>query len=243
MRFQATYRFAEINVKITYLNKETGRFLSKYERKERPVFKIKIRQKDIDWEERKERADGINYDNAKWLYEAMCIQRKFVVRALKSGVLLFHSSVVMVDGQAYVFAAPSGTGKSTHARLWRKMLGEKVTVINDDKPFFKKEGEVWFAYGSPWNGKHGLDNNIKAPIKAICFLEQAAENEIHRIGADEAFPRLCKQIYFPEKRALCEKAVQLTGTLARLPMYLMKCNISEEAAALSYHSMKGERIE
>lgn len=243
MRFQATYRFAGISVKIIYLNRETGRYLSKYESKERPVFKMKVRQKDIDWEERKERADGISYGNAKWLYEAMYIQRKFAAYAVTSGVLLFHSSVVMVDGEAYVFAAPSGTGKSTHARLWRKMLGEKVTVINDDKPFFKKEGDTWYAYGSPWNGKHGLDSNIKAPIKAICFLEQAPENEIGRIGMEDAFPRLCKQIYFPEKRALCEKAVQLTGNLARLPMYLMKCTISEQAAALSYHSMRGGRIE
>lgn len=237
-----TYALAGIAVKVAYQFEETGLYLSKYRSADKAEFKIKIRKRDVDWEEQKERAEGMDYGSARWLYEVMNILRKFSAEAVKQGVLLFHSSAVMVDGEAYLFAAPSGTGKSTHARLWRKTFGSKVTVINDDKPFLKKEESVWYAYGSPWNGKHRLDNAVKAPIKAICFLEQGTKNEIRRIGLEEGFPRLCKQVYFPEKKSLCERAVQLTGELARLPMYRMRCTISEDAAKMSYRMMKGEEL-
>lgn len=238
-RISRIYTFAGITVKASYRYEETGRYLSKYESAGKPKFRLKVSDRDIVWEEQKSISEGMDYGNARWLYEAMNILRKFSVMAVDEGVLLFHASAVMVEGEAYLFAAPSGTGKSTHARLWRKVLGEKVTVINDDKPFLKRAGGAWYAYGSPWNGKHRLGNAIKAPVKAICFLEQGAENEIGRIGAEEGFPRLCKQVYFPERRAQCERVVQLTGELSQLPMYKMKCTVSEEAAKMSYRTLKG----
>lgn len=237
-----TYTFAGIDVKIVYCFEETGLYLSKYESKGKPAFKIKSREKDVAWEEERERAEGMDYGSAKWLYEVMSLLRKFSAKALERDVLLFHSSAVMADGGAYIFAAPSGTGKSTHARLWRKVFGDKVTMINDDKPFFRKVDGIWYAYGSPWNGKHRLDNAVRAPIKGICFLEQGKENEIKQIGWEEGFPRLCKQAYFPEKQVQCENAVRLMGELARLPMYVMKCTISEEAARMSYSAMRGEML-
>lgn len=240
-RTKKLYKFAGIKVKIKYFRREVGEYFKKYETDGKAEFTVCAREHDLAFERCLAEQAGEHFTD--WQYEELAIQREFSAKAVKFEVLLFHSSVVMVEGEAYVFAAPSGTGKSTHARLWRKVFGEKVTVINDDKPFFRKEGEVWYAYGSPWNGKHRLDNNIKAPIKAICFLEQSAENEIHRIGTEEGFPRLCKQAYFPAKRSLCEQAIKLAGELARLPMYLMRCNISGEAAQMSYHAMRGESIE
>lgn len=236
---EGIYRFADLCVKIRFLYRATAKYLEDYIVDGSAEFKIKANKRDIKFEEFKTREEG-QTDFAESDYESMAILRKFEKWALRKDVLLFHASAVMVEGEAYVFAAPSGTGKSTHTALWRKTFGKRVQIINDDKPFVRMEEGRWFVYGSPWNGKHGLDNNVKAPLKAICFLEQAKENEISRIDGRDGFPRLCKQIFFPQDRRLCERAVGLAGTLSKVPMFLLKCNISEEAARMSYGAMRGE---
>jgi serine kinase of HPr protein (carbohydrate metabolism regulator) len=155
--------------------------------------------------------------------------------------LFFHCSAIAVDGKAYLFTAPSGTGKSTHTRLWREMLGERAVMVNDDKPFVRFVDGKPFVYGSPWNGKHRLDTNIAVPIAGICFLEQAPENAISLVSAKECFPRLCRQIFYSTKEKTFERVVQLAGKLAScVPFYALQCNISREAAKLSFETMTGE---
>ena len=79
-----------------------------------------------------------------------------------------------MDGEAYIFTAVSGTGKSTHAMLWREVFGERVRMINDDKPLIRitPEGKA-VVYGTPWDGKHHLSKNSAFPLKAICWLTRA----------------------------------------------------------------------
>lgn len=241
MKRAQLYQFAEIKVKVKFSHEEVGKFFDKYKTDGTPEFTLRIKKRDLAFEQRLAEQNQEHF--AEWQYEELAIHRLFSTHAAKQGVLLFHSSAVMVDGEAYLFAAPSGTGKSTHARLWRKVFGDKVTVINDDKPFLRvKDGRCW-VYGSPWNGKHRLDNNIKAPIKAICFLEQSAENSIERLEAGEAFPLLCRQTYFSDKRKISEAILENLRCVMRYPMYLLRCNISEEAARLSYHTMREGNIE
>ena len=69
--------------------------------------------------------------------EWIAIYRRLSDYVLQKDVLLFHSSALALDGQVYLFAAPSGTGKSTHARLWRETFGDRVVMVNDDKPLLK----------------------------------------------------------------------------------------------------------
>jgi len=88
--------------------------------------------------------------------ERTAIQRKMADHLLTQNTLLLHSSTVAVDGKAYLFTAKCGTGKSTHTRLWRELLGERVVMVNDDKPFLRFTPEGILACGSPWSGKHGL---------------------------------------------------------------------------------------
>ena len=241
MKQTKLYEFAEIKVKVKFSHVEVGEFFKKYESKGKPNFRISVQERDLAVERRL--AEQYHNHFAEWQFEELAIHRLFSARAAKEGVLLFHSSAVMVDGEAYLFAAPSGTGKSTHTRLWHKVYGDKVTIINDDKPFLRvKEGKC-MVYGSPWNGKHQLDNNIKAPVKAICFLEQSAENSIRCIQASEAFPLLCRQTYFSDKRRVSEAILNSLRCVMKCPMYLLKCNISEEAARMSYHALHGESIE
>ena len=83
-----------------------------------------------------------------------------------------------MDGAAYLFTAPSGTGKSTHTRLWREVFGDRVWMINDDKPMLRISENLVTAYGTPWNGKHHISRNASAPLKAIVQLNRGKENII-----------------------------------------------------------------
>ena len=168
--------------------------------------------------------------------ERSVIQRKVAERLLERDVLLMHGSTVAVDGQAYLFTAPCGTGKSTHTRLWRAVFGDRSVMVNDDKPFLRlMDGQV-LAYGSPWSGKHGLANNVCFPLKGICVLRRGAENVIQpaKAGAFSGF--LLHQIQ-PEDD---DRVHGLLEELMRLvPVWEMACNRDADAARVSYGAMSG----
>ena len=158
------------------------------------------------------------------------------------GGFVFHSSAVAVDGNAYLFTAPSGTGKSTHARNWRKYLGDKVKMVNDDKPLIRYRDGAFYVYGTPWNGKHRLGNNISAKIKAICILTRGKENKIEEISPSQAIPTIINQTlrYMEEGRMI--KLLDLVDKLCgNVKLYLLSCNMDVESAKVAYEKMSGEK--
>ncbi len=196
-----------------------------------------IRERQIH--DQTDRAEGIpvrNLSDAQ--LEITAIQRKIAQAFFAWDILVFHGSAVAVDGVAYLFAAKSGTGKSTHTRLWREMLGERATMVNDDKPFLRiVEDKVWVC-GSPWNGKHRLDTNILVPLHAICLLERGEHNEIHKITAGEALPMLLQQSSRPlDSKQLSIYMDLLDKLSSRVPFYRLRCNMEPEAATVSYEAM------
>ena len=154
---------------------------------------------------------------------------------LEQDVLLMHGSTVAVDGQAYLFTAPCGTGKSTHTRLWREVFGDRAVMVNDDKPFLRFEDGDVLAYGSPWSGKHGLANNVCFPLKGICVLRRGVENGIRPAVKEELSGFLLRQIFCPEGD------VRVPGLLMRLmervAVWEMACNLDPEAARVSHGAM------
>ena len=87
---------------------------------------------------------------------------------------MLHASAVVVDGDAYLFSAPCGTGKSTHASLWLKYLKHKNPyILNDDKPAIRIVNDNIYVYGTPFSGKTDKNKNEKANLKGIAFLEQS----------------------------------------------------------------------
>ena len=85
-----------------------------------------------------------------------------------------HASAVAVDNKVVLFSAPCGTGKSTHTTLWQKYFGkDKAVIVNDDKPALRLLEDAFYVYGTPWSGKSDLSANIKVPLQAVAFLEQA----------------------------------------------------------------------
>lgn len=164
----------------------------------------------------------------------------FYMQLLKFGGLMFHASAIAYEGKAYLFSGPSGVGKSTHTALWQEALGEKVQVINDDKPALRFLDNRWYAYGTPWSGKSGINQNIKVPLGGICFLKRGTENSIRRLTAQEAVPLVYMQTNYPLKKI--ENMQRLLTTIEALvqqiPIYELE-NLPEPAAAqLSMETMR-----
>ena len=171
--------------------------------------------------------------------EVTAVLRKVTEALFDYDTLLFHGSTIAVDNQAYLFTAKSGTGKSTHTRLWRELLGDKAVMVNDDKPFLKITEDGVLACGSPWNGKHRLGNNIQVPLKAICILERGEENSIKEISPKEALPMLIQQSARPADPKKMGKYMELIDRLTqKVKFYRMQCTMDPTAAQMAHDEMR-----
>ena len=164
---------------------------------------------------------------------------QFYLELINFNGFYLHASAVVRDGKAYLFSGPCRAGKSTHTGLWQKTFGPEAYVINDDKPALRRMDGVWYAYGTPWCGKDGINRNEKAPLAGICFLKKAPENKIRRLDRLEAMKKIMSQtIYkFNEVEKLDLLLGNLELLLMEIPVYELE-NIPEPSAArLSYEIM------
>lgn len=166
--------------------------------------------------------------------------RQFFASLIGRGGFYLHSSSVEYEGRAYIFSAKSGTGKSTHTRLWKETFGESVQLFNDDKTPLRRINGVWYAYGAPWCGKDHINQNIKVPVGAICFLKQAPENRIRRLSAGEAIPRMLNQTLrrFTVESRLDQLLTSIDQFLKEIPVFELENRPEPAAAILSYEIMK-----
>lgn len=210
-----------------------------------PDFSIEVTAADITFEreksEQEDRLEGIPVRRFTDAYlETVAVQRKITECLFAHDTLLFHGSVVAVDGEGYLFTAKSGTGKSTHTRLWREVFGDRAVMVNDDKPFLRMTEGAVMVYGSPWNGKHGLGCNLSVPLKAVCILERGEENRIEKISAKQALPMLIQQSNRPMDRTWMLKYLELLDKLScGTAFYSLACNMDPQAALVSYQAMSG----
>ena len=172
--------------------------------------------------------------------ERSVIQRQVADYLLERDTLMLHGSTVSVDGHAYLFTAPCGTGKSTHTRLWRELFGDRAVMVNDDKPFLHLTDRGVLAYGSPWSGKHGLASNVCVPLQGICLLNRGNENRIEPANAKSLLELLNQQVHIPEDKALAEKVYSMVVRLSQtVPLWTMSCNKELAAAKVAYCTMSG----
>ena len=213
-----------------------------------PDFSVTIVPEDIVFEQEKvDRENALEGLPAR-VYEApilewTALQRKIAEMLFQFETILFHGSVIAVDGEAFLFTAKSGTGKSTHTSYWRVVFGDRATMVNDDKPFLRVTPEGVRVYGSPWNGKHGLGCNIDAPLKAICILERGENNVIRRIPAAEAVSMLLQQSNRPMQPKFLPEYMQLLDQISgKVEFYRLACNMDPQAAVVAYEAMSGKKI-
>ena len=238
-------KLAEKTIEISSLYDEVHTLCKDYITDDEAEIKISVTQYDIDRErEKTEKANGsgIIYASDSYL-ETLAVYRKISDMMPAYDTFLFHGSCIAVDGSAYIFTAKSGTGKSTHAKLWRNMLGEKAVMVNDDKPLIRANDKGVIVFGTPYNGKHRLGANIAVPLRAVCILERAKENSIKKIGTAEAYPELLRQSYRPSSPEMLKKTLDIIDCLAeRVSFYRLGANMDPEAAEIAYSAMKPETL-
>ncbi|MBU5450566.1 hypothetical protein [Acetivibrio sp. MSJd-27] len=159
------------------------------------------------------------------------------------GGLVVHSSSIAFGGDGILFSAPSGTGKSTHTRLWKKCFGDRVTVVNDDSPAVTFVDGRPHICGTPWSGKTEINENIHVPLRAVVFLEQAKENRISELKPQEAVFRLLREIAVYPYRDMADIALDTAdGLLKQVPCYLLGCRPDEEAVQMVKNTLRiGEK--
>ena len=144
-------------------------------------------------------------------------------------ILTFHGVLMEHQNQGIIISAPSGTGKTTHARLWRDL--KRALIINGDKSTCKKVDGVWTGYGLPWSGTSGEQINRNVPIKALVVLERGEYNEAQRIGGLEAFGAVLPHVQCPTwDKELTDKAMELLDDfLNDIPIIRLRCRPDAES--------------
>lgn len=165
----------------------------------------------------------------------------FAFSTMPYHTLLFHSAVVSHHGHGYMFLGVSGTGKSTHARLWLQHI-EGSELINDDNPVVRvyEDGSA-YVFGSPWSGKTPCYRNVKYPLGGIVKLKQAPANKIQRVkGIDSYIVIKTSASRMTWDRLLADHLYQTVNFMAqKVPVWFLECLPDEAAARLCQSTIEG----
>ena len=160
----------------------------------------------------------------------------YALATAASGTVLFHAAVVSHEGKGYMFLGPSGTGKSTHARLWLKYI-DGTALVNDDNPVVRLAADgLPVVYGSPWSGKTPCYRNVSYPLGGIVLLSQAPYNKIHRLGGIHAYASLVASISGKRWDSRVADGLHATenALASTVPVWNLECLPDEEAAKLCH---------
>ena len=187
-------------------------------------------------EQLRERQPHLSLEDCEYLSTGGSFYRQL----LNHDGFMLHASAVVMDGYAYLFSAPCGTGKSTHTGLWQKVFGkDKAVILNDDKPALRLENGTWYAYGTPWSGKTEKNQNLRAKVAGICFLRRGQENTIEPFGGAKAVFSLLEQTMRPAGMEIRQQLLTLLDKLLQdVPVWQMACNMEPDAPQVSHAAMK-----
>ena len=152
--------------------------------------------------------------------------------------LVLHASAVVCQGVGQVFLGWSGTGKSTHARLWQECYME-AWLLNDDNPILRMQGDAIRIYGSPWSGKTPCYRAESAPLQAMVKLTQAPQNAIVSLRLSQAFAYLLSSASGLKTNTEHLKSLHDTvaAVVQSIPMYELSCLPDVAAAALCHDTL------
>lgn len=237
---QGNYKFANHCVRIESIYEDVHLMCCQYRANEQPEYEIQIKQEDLLFEKKRANQDDETFTDG--YYETLAVYRKLCDWLIDQDVLLFHGSAVGVDENAYLFTATSGTGKSTHTKMWREVLGNRAVMINDDKPLLYIGTDKVVVYGTPWDGKHHLSSNCGMKLKGLCVLKRGQQNQIWHENKREIYPMLIQQSFHSNHPEKMKKILELVERLTNIVnCYGLECNPTREAAWVSYSMMKKNR--
>ena len=182
--------------------------------------------------------------NAPWLTEGAIIYTKICRDMLaRHDGFFFHSSSLCIGGEGVLFTARSGTGKSTHTRLWRERFGDRVRMINDDKPLIRLIDGTFCVCGTPWMGKSDIGQNLIVPVKAVVVLTRGVDNKAEAVRPALVFRELLEATLLPRERDNMEKLLELyDGLFRQAKLIRLSCDISQAAVDAAYRAIFEEDI-
>lgn len=157
-----------------------------------------------------------------------------------------HACVIEMDGVGYAFSAPPGVGKSTHAQRWLQAFPDRAHIINGDNPIVRALDGKYYAYGTPFCGKEGYQENRAVPLGGVCFLRRAAMNRITAMDPLQAITRLYRDNWtiLHAEESVARACLDIYSHFAEtVPAYIMECNNMEPDAALVSHEAMCRRNE
>ena len=227
------YQIAGIIVEMNPIFERTAKQAKPYliETTIEPAFNLSLSIDKIN--ELKNSYPHLSLDDLEYIFLGQLFYRYI----LKHDGILLHSSCVVKNNKAYLFSAPSGTGKSTHTSLWLEEFKDAY-ILNDDKPAIIYKDNVLYAAGTPFSGKYDISRNQLVPIGGICFLERSAENWIKEIDKKQAIFEILNQTeripYEEDMNLILE---HISNIVTNTKIYKLGCNISVDAVYTSYNEM------
>ena len=209
------------------------RLAADYLTDEPPLFTVRATDEDIAEEAR---MTDVRFPDG--YLESIVSYRKIAEILPTYDAFVFHGAVLNYGGHALAFTAKSGTGKTTHTRLWLSEFGDKVHYLNGDKPIIRFIGGVPYACGTPWRGKENYGINEMLPLGGIVFFGRGVENRADPIEKEKAFFALSTQIYRSRDKDHVIKTLALTDRLLNSTRLIAaECNMDIEAADVVYNAL------
>ena len=233
-------QIAGVNILVSFKYPKTRLCLSDFETDE--DFKYKVVITDCRFQEEKnllERRFPLQSFQSHEI-ERNSLYRDIPKILVKEGIIMIHGVVVAMDGEGFLFTAPSGTGKSTHAKMWTEAFPNKAIVINGDKPLLKITDSGVIAYGSPWKGKERIGTNDFVKLNNICLLKRGNNNSIKRVEWNaEILTWLLEQSQIDGADAqVLERIRWFKAASQYISFFELQCTKSIEAAIVAYNGMR-----
>ena len=170
--------------------------------------------------------------------ETIIIYRKICNEMPLFNTFLMHGAVIAVGNESFMFAAKSGTGKTTHIKKWLEN-NKDAYVVNGDKPLIRITEDNVMACGTPWCGKEYLGNNVIVPLKSIVLMERGEDNRMEKITFKQAYLDLLQQTYLPPDADNARKTLSLLSQLdGKVDFWKFTFNnFKDDCFSISYHEL------
>ncbi len=239
-----TVSLAGVPIRVEALHASTERFCRDYLTDEAPAVAVTLSPADIAAERERSADEDVREGRTPRAHsdaylETLALYRRIARELLAFDAVVFHGAVVAAGDRAFAFTAPSGTGKTTHVRLWLEHI-PGVYVLNGDKPLLRRDGERILACGTPWQGKENYGRPGILPLDAVVLLERSPVNRIEPMSFRDALPVLVQQTHRPTDREGLVRTLSLVGALdGRVRLFRLGCNMDAEAARVCWRGLTG----
>lgn len=232
LRYLIADLVTEYTPRYDYFNLFIEKF--KYNGKRSTNINLSVSQDYID-DVYKRMNEGKNFGYA----ESFAVGNIFFKSAIRFKTMMIHSSALVINDGAYLFAGKSGVGKSTHTKLWKRAFGDKISIINDDKPAVRVFDKDAVAYGTPFDGGSGIAENTSAPLKAIVFIERGEFNSVRIPTSDELinclYSSTVHMLNASSAKLMLDNIDALVNSNAKF--YILTCNTDISAAYTAYNAI------